>query len=49
MYDLKLDALEARNIERLRRTIANELEIWLEDRYPPWPGTPPAEDFSRRR
>jgi arylsulfatase A-like enzyme len=49
MYDLQNDALEARDLERPRRTIANELETWIQDTYPPWPGTPPAEDDSRRR
>jgi hypothetical protein len=49
LYDLKLDRLESIRLERSRGTIAHELDVWLRERYPPWPGTPPAEDTSRRR
>lgn len=49
LYDVRNDPLEGHPIEQLRVGVANELQIWLEDRFPPIPGTPPAEDTSRRR
>ena len=49
LYDLRSDPLEAFRIDGMRVTVANEMAQWLEDQFPALPGTPPAEDESRRR
>ncbi len=49
LYDLKTDPLAGKRLERSKGAIAHELLLALRISYPPWPGTPPAEDTSRRR